>query len=210
MTDIPHTIIGIDFSIKAGTTCMKTPDNIFYIVPGDHYEKHHKNFPSNSIPYDNSSLFNSATGTATRIRENFDRRTRAFTAIEGHSYGSVGRHSDIAEALGRLLYCLESDYPGVTIIRPSPKTIKKFATGDGNATKAQMISAWAKETGNPIQYKYHKRTKVQLGINEDSPWSDIADAYYMMRYAEDTALGLILPTVKVKKPRKTRKKAVSK
>ena len=185
-------IIGIDFSMNCAVGCIKYDSKIEYLMPEKHSGKFSAKYYQNDTPSNSATTFSALLPV----------EHPSIIAIEGGSFSSVGRTFDISECLGRLLYRLESMYPGVTIIRPSPKTIKKFATGSGNATKADMITAWSKETGNPIQYKYHKKTKVQLGINEDSPWSDIADAYYMMRYAEAIVLGLVVPVVKVKKSRK--------
>lgn len=66
--------------------------------------------------------------------------------IEGYSFSS--RHSQ-AHALGELGGVLRLAYHrlSVPVTEVPPSTLKKFATGKGNASKAAMVSAVASRTG---------------------------------------------------------------
>jgi hypothetical protein len=142
-----------------------------------------KKFNLPHIGYDNSTLYQSAKTFFQAIESVRVSSGETVTkiGIEGASFGSFGRHSDIGESLGRLLYLFEdNNYP--TPSRPAPTSIKKFATGSGKALKADMILAWSKSTGETVRMT--KMSKLLSKIDEKSPWSDIADAYWIMKWVE--------------------------
>ena len=94
--------------------------------------------------------------------------------IEGYSYGSKGKVFEIGENAGLLKHYLYKYGHPFAIVEP--KTIKKYATGNGNADKDMMQSAFIEETGLNI--------KEILGMTKKSwnPSSDIIDAYYIGKY----------------------------
>ena len=64
-------------------------------------------------------------------------------AIEGYSYGSVGKMADIGE-LGGVVKTMIFDNNFKTIVIP-PTSLKKFITGKGNSPKDIMISKTLKK-----------------------------------------------------------------
>lgn len=64
--------------------------------------------------------------------------------IEGYSYGSRNsRQHSIGEAGGLVRHSLWAQ--NITTVEVPPKTLKKFATGNGNASKQDMIEAAAEK-----------------------------------------------------------------
>ena len=95
-------------------------------------------------------------------------------AIEGYSLGSrLGSLFNIAENGGILKYKILTEVkPDVFEIYP-PTTIKKYATGKGNAKKPDMARAYTTTTGDIIHMMLGKS-------NPDSnPASDIVDSYFI-------------------------------
>jgi len=94
--------------------------------------------------------------------------------IEGYSFASVGRVFNIAENGGVLKYLLwKNELPYTSI---PPTTIKKFATGKGNANKEALQTRFIEDT----QFNLKKI----LGMTEKqwNPSSDIIDSYYVCKY----------------------------
>jgi len=101
---------------------------------------------------------------------------QSFIALEDYALGGKGRVFEIAENTGCLKQILRAaDYEFDLI---APTTVKKFATGKGNAKKEQMYDAWMKETKFDIWKEMTpKRGKIS------SPVTDIVDAYYLLKLA---------------------------
>ena len=96
--------------------------------------------------------------------------------LEGYSYGSTGRVFHIAENTGVLKYNLWDAEIPVEIIPPT--TIKKFATGKGNANKQKMYESFVEE--NPSVDL--RSSLTPRSSNVISPVSDIVDAYFITKY----------------------------
>lgn len=95
--------------------------------------------------------------------------------LEGYSFGSKGVVFNIAENTGVLknkLY-LRPGFCSINVVPPT--TIKKFATGKGNANKELMHEAFIKET----KFNIDKHFDCTIG---ESPISDIIDSYYIAKY----------------------------
>ncbi len=95
-------------------------------------------------------------------------------ALEGYSMGSRGKVFNIAENTGVLKYKL-FEY-GIPLSVYPPTTVKKFATGKGNAKKEQMYDSFVKETKKQIMYALSPKAK-KVG----NPVSDIVDSYYICK-----------------------------
>jgi Holliday junction resolvasome RuvABC endonuclease subunit len=95
--------------------------------------------------------------------------------IEGYAFGAVGRVFNIAENGGylkqRMWLC------GIEFEVFAPTTIKKFATGKGNASKIDMYESFITETGVDIFEKLDI-----IGSKNWNPVSDIIDAYYIAKH----------------------------
>jgi len=93
-----------------------------------------------------------------------------YLAIEGYSFGSAtGQLTQIAEVTGIvknfLLNC------GWKIRIHDPRSVKMFATGNGNAVKEEMLDR-AKKAGLKIPYFIEEREQEVY---------DIADAFFLMK-----------------------------
>lgn len=94
--------------------------------------------------------------------------------IEGYSFGSRGASlTQIAENGGILRYLLwKAD---IEFNEIAPSSIKKMATGRGNAKKPDMYKAWLDCGGEDLL--------SILGVKnpESNPLSDIVDSFFIMR-----------------------------
>jgi Holliday junction resolvasome RuvABC endonuclease subunit len=102
--------------------------------------------------------------------------TDYFIAIEDYSMGSKGKVFHIAENTGLLKYLLwKYKFNFITV---APTTIKKFATGKGNARKEQMYAQFKQESGLDLSKIMGQEGKL------DSPVTDVVDAFYIAKYAK--------------------------
>lgn len=96
--------------------------------------------------------------------------------IEDYAFASKGRVFHIAENCGLLKHKLwAAGYRYETV---TPSTLKKFATGKGNADKCMMHDAFVAETGIDVM-----KAMDMKGKDCGSPVSDIVDSFYLARYA---------------------------
>jgi len=96
-------------------------------------------------------------------------------ALEGYAFNATGRVFNIAENTGVLKYKLWKAGKPLEIVPPT--TVKKLATGKGNASKDDMYKAFHLETGLDIKNLITpNRSKVE------SPVGDIVDSYYICKY----------------------------
>lgn len=99
-------------------------------------------------------------------------------AIEGYSMGSKGKVFNIAENTGVLKYKIYN--AGIPLEVVPPTTVKKFATGKGNADKGMMHNSFMAET------RQNLRTSITPDKKKVSnPVSDIVDSYYICKYLHD-------------------------
>ena len=96
--------------------------------------------------------------------------------IEGYSMGSKGKVFHIAENTGLLKYKLWKH--NIPFDTPAPTTVKKFATGKGNAPKERMYECFEATTGWDLESLLDCR-------RDKNPVSDVVDAYYMATYGAD-------------------------
>jgi Holliday junction resolvasome RuvABC endonuclease subunit len=96
--------------------------------------------------------------------------------LEGYSMNSQGQVFNIAENTMLLKYKLINAGKRIKIL--SPNTIKKFATGKGNADKEKMQEAFKAQTGVDLKDLLNQPLKAW------NPSSDIIDAYFIARYAD--------------------------
>ena len=102
-------------------------------------------------------------------------------ALEGYSFGSKGKVFHIAENTGVLKYKIHMS--GVPLEVVPPTTIKKFATGKGNADKTMMHKSFMDDTGINLK----KEITPDKGT-VDNPVSDIVDSYFICKYLHDKVL----------------------
>lgn len=185
------TVVGLDLSINSTGICVYDTDtrqSVYYIV-GSKFTKKALNYQHNRlilIPYEKTTV-------DSKLEYSVKERLKTYNiynivsaikqvllsydvdavAIEGISFGSTGSAALID--LSGLNYmvrmaCMESNIPYVFIVSPTQN--KKFASGNGSAEKDVMISAW------------NKMDKTMADIADYVKVDDIADAYFLARYAE--------------------------
>lgn len=175
-------VIGIDYSLTSPAMCVMAEPNInrcmFYYLTSSSklvgtfknaVGYAHKDYYSEQERYDNiAEFFLNKIPLDKKVPEIF---------IEDYSFGSTGRVFHIAENAGILKYKFwEVGYKFSTV---APTTVKKFATGKGNADKAKMYEAFKAETGETFNMLLNKN--LTLG----SPVTDIVDSYYIAKYGYD-------------------------
>lgn len=101
--------------------------------------------------------------------------------IEGYAYASKGVVFHIGENTGILKHRLWAR--DVEFEEVSPPSIKKFATGKGNANKMDMYHSFVAET----QFDISATIPCKEG---ESPMSDIIDSYYVAKYGFHISSGL--------------------
>lgn len=96
-----------------------------------------------------------------------------YIALENLSYGSIGNATrNLAILFGVICTTLGLSQPSVV----PPTTLKKFATGNGKATKKEMLAAIEKQDKALFDYLDAKTIK--------SGKYDITDAYWIARWRE--------------------------
>lgn len=93
--------------------------------------------------------------------------------LEGYAFAAKGVVFDIGENCGLLKHKLHFNKIQFDVF--SPPTIKKFATGKGNANKLTMYHSFVNET----QWDISAIIDCHEG---ESPMSDIIDAYYVCKF----------------------------
>lgn len=178
--------IGIDYSIQCPCVCVhhRTDENwhfencdFFYLTDKKKYvitkdqfhSEFHDDYNSNEERW-----YNIASWVVTDILGMFDPKEIASLTLEGYSYGSrVGQAFNIAENGGMLKHLLWKQGQKFDLLPPS--TVKKFATGNGQASKLFMWESFFKETNFSLM-KY-----LNTENPESNPLSDIVDAYYIAK-----------------------------
>lgn len=112
-------------------------------------------------------------------------------SLEGYSYGSKGVSFEIGENTGclkQVLFTLK-----IPFFLVEPTTVKKNATGNGNAGKDKLYNAFLEEEGVLIEHQigYPKFNDAKLNVKIDSvPWElkpvdDIIDSYFILKSHPD-------------------------
>jgi len=174
-------LVGIDFSLTCPCLCFWDGGNVpfsldgccfSYLIDKKKFERFcgkfighpHKLWQTNEERYENITEW-----AITQLSPG----TVVF--LEGYSFGSrLGMLFNIAELTGLLKHKLYKAKIDFTLVPPT--TVKKFATGKGNARKEVMYEAFYKET----QFDLLKELNIKVaGTN---PESDIVDSYFLAKY----------------------------
>lgn len=184
-------VAGLDLSINSTGVCIYDTDtkrSIYYIIGSKFTKKAlaYQHQRLSLISYEKQTV-DSKTDYSVKedvktyniykivsnIRRILFRHDVEAVAIEGISFGSTGSAALID--LSGLNYMtrmtvIELDIPFMYIVSPTQN--KKFASGNGSAEKDVMISAW------------NKMDRDMAEIADYVKVDDIADAYFLARYAE--------------------------
>jgi len=176
-------IAGIDYSMRSPSVCVFNGSHkesftfekcTFYFLTDT---KRYANFFLRNIYGENFSTWNDETERYKSISDWVIEKVIGCEqiALEGYSYGSIGKVFHIAENTGILKYKIFEIGIPLEIIPPS--VIKKLATGKGNADKESMHKYFEEETYyNLKNIITPKKTKI------DNPVSDIIDSFYICKY----------------------------
>ena len=96
--------------------------------------------------------------------------------LEGYAYGVTSNRASIYENTSILKHKMWKQK--LTFTNYPPTTIKKFATGKGNANKEQMYEAFVNDLLTPTDLKEQLTPKANKVI---SPISDIVDSYFIAK-----------------------------
>ena len=171
-------IVGIDYSKNApGIVKLHLDDqlndtNIDWLGftqtkknSNDHVLFHHKKQFNND--------YDKCIWIRERIKNFFldDNEPPKYVAFEGYSYNSTGKVFDIAEGtMCTKLMIYENNIP---IRIYDPNSIKKFATGNGNSGKVEMIDYFKKYIG--------LKPNIDKLPDYKSPTEDIIDSFWCVK-----------------------------
>jgi len=175
------TIAGIDISMNGtGMTILKLDDDLNII------ESSYRGFTTTAAQYkkdtENQFLLNKKNyqhellqfiAVADQITKWCVDAGVEYAAIEGYSFGSIGKTFNMAENCGLIKTSLLK--AGIKLRIYDPNSIKKIATGDGSAKKENMLEAF-----NEIPVN-EKVDITKLGSPTTHPSEDIIDAFFMAK-----------------------------
>lgn len=175
---------GIDFSITSPAICIGDPETGDFTLHAFKQAKKHEggdriflyDYPEWSTP---EERFFKLASWAIKIISDFDCDE---VNIEGYSMGSKGQVFHIGEATGLLKHFIWMR--GILHSELPPTTVKKWATGKGNADKHDMAEKFISDhTGIDIFGHFGKEYSRDMK-KIPSPISDMIDAYWMWKYHE--------------------------
>jgi len=179
------TVIGVDYSLTCPAICVHSGDEWhirncqFYFLTdrpkleGKIQQFHGTLKPSHSCE---EHRHDQISGWAYDL---ISKHNPSRVVIEGYSFASAGRVFNLAENCGLLKHKLWKNKIMFDVIAPT--SIKKFATGKGNANKEKMQEAFIAETSIDVKLVMSQSDK------QWSPSGDIIDSYYMCKYAHSLA-----------------------
>lgn len=171
-------IVGIDYSITSPCICVLGPtfqETVFHFLTdkkklGGSFENIigwlHKGYETTE-----ERFFNITNWVMSCLPVNLE------IILEDYALGAKGQTFSIGENTGLLKHYLYKSNIKFRLVAPT--TIKKFATGKGNANKELMYDHFFKKTKVNLFDQLHLTNNSQkIG----SPISDIVDSYYIALY----------------------------
>lgn len=176
----PVSILGIDYSYTCPAVCYSTPTAWSWFV---NYRKPGKPYP----PLDRVHWSRSTARTevdrylelASWVVDIITQTQPTAIVLEDYAFAANGRITQLSENVGVLKALCQMHHPTYPIYVVAPTTMKKFATGRGNATKDDIWAAcvrrhpWMKSWARKC---HPKATRI------GSPVADMADAYFLAAY----------------------------
>ena len=183
-----HKVVGIDYSITCPCACVYAHTRARPRIKFDHTEvkywtskeKFSGSFGNikgalNKREHDTRYMMEIADSIIGFMYECECDPQETSVYIEGYSYGGSGQVFNIAEHTGILKARLtESNFQFSTF---APTTIKKNATGKGNASKQEMYECFLEREGLNLKNLLCETEKAV------SPSSDIIDSFEIVRLA---------------------------
>jgi len=170
---------GIDYSLTSPAVCVYNDAHPFsfyncqfYVMsdkklkcqlPANMYFQSHPKWHDTNERYHNIASF---------FIPNIESSKKIY--IEDYAFAAKGKVFHIAENTQVLQYNLWKK--NIYYSKISPATLKKFATGKGNANKEAMYESFKEQETVDLKWIFGlKKT--------DSPISDIVDAFFLCKYA---------------------------
>ena len=179
-------IAGVDYSLRCPAVCVFEGDKKFCVSNCSFF------FLTGTKKYD-ATFGNNIHGSLMQEYKHECERYNAigswalekvsgcsFVCIEDYAFAAKGKVFNIGENTGIFKYMLWKS--GIEYRSVPPTQIKKFGTSRGNARKEDVYAAFVAETKVDLL--------TTLGVNSTqikSPISDLADAYYICKYAHRLA-----------------------
>ena len=167
--------VGIDYSLSCPAICVETEhaEDFYYLTDKKKYEGTfrpnitgtlHKGYLSAQERYENIADWVIET-IHSYYPKSIAKINYPIINLEDYSFASKGKTFHIAENMGMLKYKFYKLKIPFNLIAPS--SVKKYATGKGNANKEKMVDTFRETTGVDLL------SELDSGYN--SPCSDIAD-----------------------------------
>jgi Holliday junction resolvasome RuvABC endonuclease subunit len=174
---------GIDYSMTSPAICIYGGNsysewdikkcNIYYYVKKEKLIKNSDLYEGTLYPSytSNEERFDNLTNW---IIDKCKKHKVESMSLEGYAYGAKGKLAEIGENTGLLKHKLWKNNISLSVYTPG--SIKKFASGKGNADKQMMVDAFKTET-NIDMFK-------ELEMKEGKDWnpiSDMIDSYWICK-----------------------------
>ncbi|MCA9496495.1 MAG: hypothetical protein KC589_06120 [Nanoarchaeota archaeon] len=179
--------IGIDYSISSPAMCIikdditeihcfHKEDSFFYLVDKNLNDFKIITYTLNKKSLDLYEYYEKQTDIIISAILQSLNSNNYHLSLEDYSFSSNGKVFNIGEATGILKYKLyKNKLPYVVF---SPKTIKKFTTGNGNSNKDNMVDQFYQDTDIDL----FKSLQLNRRKTIPSPITDIVDSYYQTLY----------------------------
>lgn len=153
-------ICGIDQSFTSTGACVISKDGD--LIFADKYASD-----------TNDDIYSRAWEIAGWLSEVAKEHNVAFCVLEGLAFASHGDATRNLAGLQFVLYCVLHFIEGHKVEVVVPTVVKKFATGNGRATKEEIIEKLPTDV-----LEYFKA----LGVKKTTGLADLADAYFIAKY----------------------------
>ena len=171
-------VAGIDYSLTSPSVCVHTGDEwnvsnckFFYVSKVGSQIINDGMFVGTVYPSYNSEYSRYEQLASWALKNMLDNGVQR-CYIEDYAFAAKGKVFHIAENTGLLKYSMWN--LGLPFEAYAPTSIKKIATGKGNAKKEDMYAVWLEETGIDIRHRISVKTSW-------NPVSDIVDAYFIAK-----------------------------
>jgi Holliday junction resolvasome RuvABC endonuclease subunit len=116
-------------------------------------------------------IFEKALTIALKVCKLIEENEITQVNMEGLAFGMTGNSTrDLAGLQFAIITMVKHSYPLITVKIIAPKSVKKFATGSGKASKQEMIDSLPEDIKKQFTDKNYKKT---TGL------ADITDSYYI-------------------------------
>lgn len=172
-------IVGIDYSMTCPAACLWNDTSPRF------WFAQQRTYPALSSELDQSKITTidilpRAEFVAHALLSWMSTFTITGIAIEDYAFSATGRVFHIGEHTGILKYLMWKQH--LPVISVPPTVIKKYATGKGNADKTRMTAAFLEAYPRASEWIPHFFPRSK-GIVAKSPLADLADAYWIAKYA---------------------------